>query len=106
MFEFDFREIFECLNSANSNCVCVFDISGILQKMKEGAENVERKIQAKVESLKNANEADKGEQEKAILFSLGLFFFIYEIGCAGYIVLLHRFELVTLLFTECIAAIV
>lgn len=33
---------------------------GILQKMKEGAENVERKIQAKVESLKNTNEADKG----------------------------------------------
>lgn len=33
---------------------------GILQKMKEGAENVERKIQAKVESLKNANEGDKG----------------------------------------------
>lgn len=34
--------------------------SGILQKMKEGAENVERKIQAKVESLKNVNEGDKG----------------------------------------------
>lgn len=33
---------------------------GILQKMKEGAENVERKIQAKVESLKNANESEKG----------------------------------------------
>lgn len=29
--------------------------------MKEGAENVERKIQAKVESLKTANEGDKGE---------------------------------------------
>lgn len=29
--------------------------------MKEGAENVERKIQAKVESLKNANESDKGK---------------------------------------------
>lgn len=28
--------------------------------MKEGAENVERKIQAKVESLKNANESEKG----------------------------------------------
>lgn len=28
--------------------------------MKEGAENVERKIQAKVESLKNVNESDKG----------------------------------------------
>lgn len=36
-------------------------ILGILQKMKEGAENVERKIQAKVESLKNANENDKGK---------------------------------------------
>lgn len=34
---------------------------GILQKMKEGAENVERKIQAKVESLKNVNESEKGE---------------------------------------------
>lgn len=34
---------------------------GILQKMKEGAENVERKIQAKVESLKNANESEKGD---------------------------------------------
>lgn len=29
--------------------------------MKEGAENVERKIQAKVESLKNVNEGEKGE---------------------------------------------
>lgn len=28
--------------------------------MKEGAENVERKIQAKVESLKNVNENEKG----------------------------------------------
>lgn len=36
-------------------------VLGILQKMKEGAENVERKIQAKVESLKNANENDKGK---------------------------------------------
>lgn len=34
---------------------------GILAKMKEGAENVERKIQAKVESLKHANEGDKGK---------------------------------------------
>lgn len=32
---------------------------GIFQKMKEGAENVERKIQAKVESMKNQPE-DKG----------------------------------------------
>lgn len=46
--------------------VFMFNISGILQKMKEGAENVERKIQAKVESLKNANEADKGEQKKRL----------------------------------------
>lgn len=35
--------------------------AGILQKMKEGAENVERKIQAKVESLKNVSDADKGQ---------------------------------------------
>lgn len=36
-------------------------MTGILQKMKEGAENVEKKIQAKVESLKNVNdEDDKG----------------------------------------------
>lgn len=28
--------------------------------MKEGAENVEKKIQAKVESLKNVNEGTKG----------------------------------------------
>lgn len=34
---------------------------GILQKMKEGAENVEKKIQAKVESLKNVNEGTKGK---------------------------------------------
>lgn len=34
--------------------------TGILQKMKEGAENVEKKLQAKVESMKNANEG-KGE---------------------------------------------
>lgn len=33
---------------------------GILQKMKEGAENVEKKLQAKVESLKTANDG-KGE---------------------------------------------
>lgn len=30
--------------------------------MKEGAEKVELKIQAKVESLKHANEGDKGTQ--------------------------------------------
>ncbi|XP_055317657.1 WD repeat-containing protein 7 isoform X2 [Sitodiplosis mosellana] len=35
------------------------DKHGILQKMKEGAEKVELKIQAKVESLKHANEGDK-----------------------------------------------
>lgn len=29
--------------------------------MKEGAENVEKKIQAKVESLKNVNDGAKGE---------------------------------------------
>lgn len=39
--------------------------------MKEGAENVERKIQAKVESLKNANEGDKGEWKT--------YFFIHRI---------------------------
>uniref|UniRef100_A0A1L8DNJ5 Putative wd40 domain protein n=2 Tax=Nyssomyia neivai TaxID=330878 RepID=A0A1L8DNJ5_9DIPT len=33
-------------------------ISGILQKMKEGAENVQTKIQAKVESLKTVGEKD------------------------------------------------
>lgn len=55
-------------------CVCVFDISGILQKMKEGAENVERKIQAKVESLKNANEADKGEQKKGYVVFIRFLF--------------------------------
>lgn len=31
--------------------------------MKEGAEKVELKIQAKVESLKTANEGDKGNKE-------------------------------------------
>ena len=36
------------------------NFAGILQKMKEGAEKVELKIQAKVESLKHANEGDKG----------------------------------------------
>lgn len=35
--------------------------AGILQKMKEGAENVEKKIQAKVESLKNP-ETGKGSK--------------------------------------------
>ncbi|XP_037046660.1 WD repeat-containing protein 7 isoform X3 [Bradysia coprophila] len=38
-------------------------ISGILQKMKEGAENVEKKIQAKVESLKNVNDGNKESTE-------------------------------------------
>lgn len=33
--------------------------------MKEGAEKVELKIQAKVESLKNANEGDKGKKKIA-----------------------------------------
>ncbi|XP_055703047.1 WD repeat-containing protein 7 isoform X3 [Phlebotomus papatasi] len=40
-------------------------ISGILQKMKEGAENVQTKIQAKVESLKQVGEKDGvGETNK------------------------------------------
>lgn len=34
----------------------IFAQKGILQKMKEGAENVEKKLQAKVESLKTAND--------------------------------------------------
>lgn len=38
--------------------------------MKEGAENVERKIQAKVESLKNVNEGDKGKIMKQNYLSL------------------------------------
>lgn len=44
-------------------CLVSVCVLGILAKMKEGAENVERKIQAKVESLKNANENDKGKGE-------------------------------------------
>lgn len=34
--------------------------TGILQKMKEGAENVQTKIQAKVESLKTVDANGKG----------------------------------------------
>lgn len=34
--------------------------AGIIQKMKEGAENVQTKIQAKVESLKTAADGGKG----------------------------------------------
>lgn len=41
--------------------------------MKEGAENVERKIQAKVESLKNASDAEKGKSEFSGLNKISLF---------------------------------
>lgn len=41
--------------------------AGILQKMKEGAENVEKKLQAKVESMKNANDG-KGEYNIIFMF--------------------------------------
>lgn len=36
---------------------------GVLQKLKEGAENVQTKIQAKVESLKTVGDAGKGIYE-------------------------------------------
>lgn len=42
--------------------------------MKEGAENVEKKIQAKVESLKTANENGKGE-----FFTVIILYFFYEV---------------------------
>lgn len=42
---------------------------GVLQKLKEGAENLEHKIQAKVESLKNVNESEKGINLKFIIFN-------------------------------------
>ena len=63
----------------------VFIPTGILQKMKEGAENVERKIQAKVESLKNVNDSDKGMwnsiagQSKHCLFTCIKVVFIVEL---------------------------
>lgn len=40
--------------------------------MKEGAEKVELKIQAKVESLKHANEGEKGTQMVVNFVSLSL----------------------------------
>lgn len=54
-FSFSFAIICQC------NCL-YFCSSGILQKMKEGAEKVELKIQAKVESFKNVNEGEKGDE--------------------------------------------
>lgn len=53
------QNVANLVTNVSDVCVCVL---GILQKMKEGAENVERKIQAKVESLKNANENEKGKR--------------------------------------------
>lgn len=47
------------LISIQKTIIFSFNSVGILQKMKEGAENVEKKIQAKVESLKNP-ETGKG----------------------------------------------
>lgn len=44
------------IHSTSTNLSIEFCAAGILQKMKEGAENVEKKLQAKVESMKNANE--------------------------------------------------
>lgn len=43
--------------------------------MKEGAEKVELKIQAKVESLKTANEGDKGIRMHVIYFCFRLVWF-------------------------------
>lgn len=43
-------------------------ITGILQKMKEGAENVQTKIQAKVESLKTVGENGKGDCKLCTFF--------------------------------------
>lgn len=42
-------------------------ITGILQKMKEGAENVQTKIQAKVESLKTVEGNAKGKYVCSLL---------------------------------------
>lgn len=49
------------------------NFAGILQKMKEGAEKVELKIQAKVESLKHANEGDKGTKTIDSVFAFSIF---------------------------------
>lgn len=46
--------------------------------MKEGAEKVELKIQAKVESLKHANEGDKGMQMVEIFVSLFRFVLLFQ----------------------------
>lgn len=46
------------------------NFAGILQKMKEGAEKVELKIQAKVESLKHANEGEKGTKTIDLVFAI------------------------------------
>lgn len=53
--------------------------------MKEGAEKVELKIQAKVESLKNANEGDKGTQmDQILLFCFPFRFVSLCFPCQGY----------------------
>lgn len=46
--------------------------------MKEGAENVEKKLQAKVESMKNANDG-KGEYERRRYFVMHLLLGFYEL---------------------------
>lgn len=69
--------------------------------MKEGAEKVELKIQAKVESLKNANEGDKGMRKCS--FRLAILFFLPRLDKTnGFTCLICCFEFIHLFrFSKC-----
>lgn len=56
------------LDTCNTNNLRQFPmfvfLKGILQKMKEGAENIEKKVQARVESLKTVVDSNKGNHRE------------------------------------------